>query len=141
MNIILALHVLCVFIWMGMLLSLTRLMGYHVKEDAATQRHLARIYNRMYNFIDLPAMALSLVLGLVLIACLDKKEDLTWFFVKMGFVAGLLVCDTICGRWIAVLGQGPVGGKGVKYKVLHMATGALLIGIIFTIYAFRRSCA
>lgn len=137
MNIIKALHVICVFMWVGNLLTLTRLMGYHVKEDEKTQRQMAKIYKRMYNFIGLPTMVLSILFGLVLISGLDHVRSLTWFYWKLAFVAGLIACDFICGKWVTSLNYECDMGKGVKYKILHGVAGLMFFGIIFSIYVIQ----
>lgn len=137
MDIIKALHVTCVFIWMGNLLTLTRLLGYHTNEDKHTQLQMAKVYKRMYNFISLPTMILAVVLGMFLMTQLDLKEYYGWFYWKLAFVGGLIACDTVCGRWVAALSEHSLTGKGVKYKILHGVTGLLLIGVIFSIYVLR----
>lgn len=137
MSVVKALHVICVFMWIGNLLTLTRLMGYHVKEDEKTQRQMAKIYKRMYNFIGLPTMTLSILFGMILISGLDHTRNLTWFYWKLAFVAGLIGCDIICGKWITFLNYEHETGRGVKYKILHGVVGLLFIGVIFSIYVIQ----
>lgn len=137
MIIIKALHVLCVFVWIGNLLALTRLMGYHVKEDDHTQMQMAKIYKRMYNLVELPTMVLALFLGFVLMTTLDQTGDLTWFYLKLLFVAGLVVCDIFCGRFVSELNLQPDHTRGIKYKILHGMTGLMLIGVLTSIYVMH----
>lgn len=137
MSIVKALHVICVFIWVGNLLTLTRLMGYHVKEDENTQRQMAKIYKRMYNFIGLPTMTLSILFGMILITALDHTQKLAWFYWKLVFVAGLIVCDITCGKWVTILNFETETGRGLKYKILHGVTGLMFIGVIVSIYVIR----
>ena len=129
-----ALHVLCVFVWIGNLLALTRLMGYHVKEDDRTQMQMAKIYKRMYNFVELPTMLVAIFLGFILMTRLDMTGDLTWFYFKLTFVAGLVVCDVFCGRFVGELNLQPDHTRGIKYKILHGMTGLMLIGVLASIY-------
>ena len=131
------LHIICVFVWIGNLMTLTRLMGYHVKQDEHTQMHMARIYKRMYQFVELPTMILTVTLGIILISQVDFSQNHTWFIFKMLFVSGLVVCDLICGQYISNLNLEPDLSRGIKYKVLHGMTGLCLIGVLVSIYVLK----
>lgn len=137
MAIVKVLHVLCIFIWTGNLLSLSRMMGYHVKQNEETQKNLALLYRRMYNFVGLPTMVLAIVFGGILVTTVDQDQGLLWFFEKMGFAIGLVVCDVICGQYIAGLNLGPDTSRGIQYKILHGIVGLLLIGVFVSIYLVR----
>ncbi|MFT4553630.1 MAG: putative membrane protein [Chlamydiales bacterium] len=130
MGFIKLLHLICLFTWIGNLMCLTRLMGYHAKEDAATQAHLARLYRRMYKLVSLPTMCLTILLGIVLITSLPTGPSMGWLHMKLTFALGMVVVDIICGREITRLNEGHITGRGVKYKILHGVTGLLLIGIL-----------
>jgi uncharacterized integral membrane protein (TIGR00701 family) len=137
MAIIKTFHVLCAFIWIGNLLALTRLMGYHVKEDEQTQMRMARLYRRMYNFVGLPTMMLTIVFGAFLFLEIDPDKGINWLVFKIFFVLGLVICDVVCGQFISSLNQKPETGRGIQYKILHGIAGLLLIGVIVCIYIFR----
>jgi uncharacterized integral membrane protein (TIGR00701 family) len=137
MAIIKTFHVLCAFIWIGNLLALTRLMGYHVKEDEQTQMRMARLYRRMYNFVGLPTMMLTIVFGAFLFLEIDPDKGINWLVFKIFFVLGLVICDVVCGQFISSLNQKPDTGRGIQYKILHGIAGLLLIGVIVCIYIFR----
>lgn len=139
MVIVKSLHVLFVFIWIGNLLSLTRFMGYHVKEDEKTQMRLAKLYDRMYNYVGIPTMIISITLGFLLIIQVDQKLGLFWFFHKLAFVLGLVICDVVTGHYIAKLNVNADKGKGISYKVLHGLTGLLLIGVLGSVYLLRNN--
>lgn len=138
MDIVKALHVLCVFVWIGNLLALTRLMGYHVKEDEHTQLQMAKIYRRMYNFVELPTMVLAIFLGFILTLKIDQTQNLFWFYAKLCFVVGLVLCDVFCGRFVGELNQHPDKSRGIKYKILHGMTGLMLIGVLTSIYILKK---
>lgn len=134
MAVIKTLHVLCAFIWVGNLLALTRLMGYQVKEDEHTQMRLARIYRRMYQFVGLPTMALTVIFGAILFSQINLEEGMAWLVCKIIFAVGIIVCDVICGQFISELNIKPCTGRGIQYKILHGVVGLLLIGVIVSIY-------
>lgn len=131
------LHVLFIFIWIGSLLALTRLMGYHAKQTEETQRSLGKIYRRMYLLVDLPAMVLAIFLGVVLLVLKGINLKAGWFHMKMTFTVLLVICDIYAGRQAFYLSKHLVGGKGVKYKILHGLTALFLIGVLVSIYIFK----
>lgn len=136
MTIIKALHVLCVFIWMGNLLALTRLMGYHVKQDEHTQRSMAKLYKKMYTLVGLPTLVFAILFGIIMLI-LSPTKPTVWFHVKMTFFIPLFICDIVCGRYIMQLNQKTDLSRGVKYKILHGICGLMLIGILGTIYVLK----
>lgn len=130
-------HVLFVFIWVGNLLALTRLMGYQVKLDPNAQMSMAPIYKRMYYFIGLPSMILAVSLGVVLLARIDPDKIPAWVVLMTLFSAPLIACDLITGFYITELNQKPETGRGIKYKILHGMTGLCLIAILASIYLLK----
>jgi len=133
------LHVLFVFIWVGNLLALTRLLGYHNKLDDAAQLQMGKIYRRMHLFVGLPCLALAFLFGSVLILQIDQEKGLSWFILKLIFASGLILCEFICGHFISLLTDKTDHSRGVKYKVLHGVCGLLLIGVLTSIYILKPS--
>lgn len=130
-------HVLFVFIWVGNLLALTRLMGYHVKLEQSAQMSMAPIYKRMYYFIGLPSMILAITLGIVLLANTDPDKITTWIILMTLFAAPLIALDLITGFFITELNQKPDSSRGIKYKILHGMTGLCLIALLGSIYLLK----
>lgn len=132
-------HLLFIIIWMGTLLTLTRLLGYHVKLDESTQLKVAKIYKRIYNFVDMPSMVVALTLGILLLINKSGSVEMTqgWFHMKLTFVALLAICDVTCGKWIQRLELAPDTSRGVKYKILHGLTGLFLIAVLFSVYVLH----
>lgn len=137
MSVVKFFHVLFVFIWIGGLLSLTRLMGYHCKEEDQVQRRLALLYKRMYFFVQMPSMILAVVCGLILWATTDLSYHPGWFHMKLTFASVLIVCDVISGFWVMQLQKEPDHSKGVRYKILHGITGLALMGVLFSSLVVR----
>jgi len=137
MEIVKLLHVLAVFIWIGNLLALTRLMGYHVKQEAETQKRLAAIYQRMVRFIGVPSMILAITCGVVLLGGLDLSHKPGWFHMKLTFLLGLIIADVCVMRQVSQLTESVQEGRGVRYKVLHGVVGLMLIGVLCSVYIVR----
>jgi uncharacterized membrane protein len=131
------LHVLFVFVWVGNLLSLTRLLGYHARLDEGTQLKMTSIYHRMYRFVGLPSLLLAVLFGAALMIRLDPERGLLWFITKMVFAVGLILCDLICGDFIVNLVGHLDHSNGKKYKILHGICGLLLIGVLASIYLLK----
>ena len=137
MAVVKLLHVTFVFIWVGNLLALTRLIGYHSKLDAAAQLQMGPIYNRMYKFVGLPCLGLAFLFGSILIMQLNQEKSISWFFYKLVFAAGLIICDFVCGHYISLLVDHTEKSGGLRYKILHGLCGLLLIGVLASIYLLR----
>jgi uncharacterized membrane protein len=130
-------HVLSVFIWIGNLLALTRLMGYHVKLETSAQMSMAAVYKRMYYYIGLPSMFLAVTLGVALLAHTDPDQIHSWILLMTLFAMPLIACDLITGFFIGELNQRPDTGRGIKYKILHGMTGLFLIALLGSVYLLK----
>ena len=97
-----ALHIIGVIAWMAGLLYLPRLFVYHCgaapgSEHSETLKVMER---RLLRAIMNPALAASLVFGLLLLANMGAEawaEGWTW--VKAAAVAGLLAMHMACAGW------------------------------------------
>lgn len=128
------LHVLFIFIWIGTLLTLSRLMGYLAKEPPLVQQRVAALTRRMYLLIDLPSMLIAVILGLCLLFLKDMNWKAPWLHMKLTFAFLLIVCDLITG-WKIV---GRVVDKPMGYKILHGLIGLLFIGVLIAIYILKQ---
>lgn len=152
-----AFHLISLFIWVGGLLGLSRMLGYHVKEDEATRKALSRIEKRMYYFVTVPGGVLSILTGLMLlfgvgreglgametaISYLDPRDaagqPTTWyitFHVKLALVVALLGCDFYLASQINKLAKGgPPPGKA-RYSALHGIIATILMAIVILVIA------
>lgn len=140
MSILKVFHVLCVFIWIGSLLGLSRFLGYLPREKEEVQRRFILILRRMYLYVDLPAMIAAVISGLVLFFWkgIDIKQG--WLHMKWTFSFFLIVIDIVLGRTIIGLKGKSVTGRGVKFKIIHGIVALLLIAILFCIYVIKNCC-
>jgi len=98
-----ALHIIAVVAWMAGLLYLPRLFIYHCDAPAGTaQDETFRVMERrLLRAIMNPAMVLSLVFGVILLSepsRIDWAGDI-WIYLKLAFVALLLVMHGLMARW------------------------------------------
>lgn len=130
-------HLFFVFVWIGSLLILSRLLTYFHRETPEVQTRLALIFRKMYLFVDLPSLILTVVSGLILFTLTTFGPSLGWFHMKITFVLLLIVADIFLGKEIIKLQTKPITGKEVRYKILHYIIVLFLIGTLCSIYAVR----
>ena len=97
-----ALHIIAVISWMAGLLYLPRLLVYHAAEKTGSvQSETFKVMERrLLNFIMTPAMAVSWILGLVLLIQ-GRWLDATWFQAKFVLVIVLSGMHGVMSRWVA----------------------------------------
>jgi putative membrane protein len=98
-----ALHVIGFISWFAGLFYLVRLFIYHAEagqrpepERAILQPQLELMAARLWTIITVPAMIVTFVGGLSMVAQLDVLA--TWLWVKFGLLAGLVAYTLGCGR-------------------------------------------
>jgi protoporphyrinogen IX oxidase len=129
-------HVFAVFIWVGSLLMLSRFLAYQAEESPEMQLKFGKILKRMYFAVDLPAMVVTLALGMT--SLFIKKVDFKapWLHMKLTFVFLLLLCDLYVGKRIILHSKGVAKGRR-RYKVFHGLAGLFFIGILVAIYIMK----
>jgi len=98
-----ALHIIAVVAWMAGLLYLPRLFIYHCDAPAGTAQDetFKVMERRLLRAIMNPAMGLSLVFGVILLSepgRIDWSGDI-WIYMKLAFVALLLMMHGLMARW------------------------------------------
>ncbi len=149
-------HLIGLFIYLGGLLNLSRLLGYHVREEEGVRKRLSWMEKRMYFFVTLPGLALALIFGLLLLFGVGqpgtlgdslgryfKPKDIAgsksfWyvtFHLKFVIVAALLGLDFYMGRQIVRLDQGKELPPAKHFKILHGLMAFLIIAIVILMKA------
>jgi putative membrane protein len=128
-------HIVAFIIWMGALLDLTRILGYHVAEELSVQARLSRMEFRIFFFVATPGMVLTLLMGLGLfISGGGVEQYLTggtqWFHAKLTLVLGLLGVHYFVGQKILALRAKPEKISPKAFKALHGIAALLLIGVV-----------
>lgn len=139
MNWLLVVHLLGIIFWMGGLLILSRMLGYHVKEELAVQTRLSAIEKRLYFGAVMPGLVLVLVTGIWMF--IERPELLKnpGFHMKLGLVFVGIVAQFVMQRFIGSLRDEPRKAPAGRYKALHAALGLVLIGILIAIFVVRRN--
>jgi|ERR1700722_9169337 len=131
-------HVFVVFVWIGSLLTLSRLSAYQAKEPPDIQLKFGKILRRMYLTVDLPAMLLTIGLGVTSVFVKGVDWKAPWLHMKLTFAFLLILCDLLVGRQIILHSKKPIAGSGRSYKIFHGIAGVCFIGILVAIYIMKR---
>jgi uncharacterized membrane protein len=135
MAILKLIHVLFIFVWIGTLLTIGRLMGYLAKEPPLVQERVARLARRMYLFIDFPSMIIAVTLGITSLLINEETNwKAPWLHMKLTFAFFIIVCDLFTG---AAIIRRKIG-TGNYYKILHGVTGLFFIGVLIAIYILKK---
>lgn len=98
---ILALHVIAMTAWMAGMLYLPRLYVYHADatKGSDASEMLKVMERRLLRAIINPAMIVTILLGLTLVALQPAYLQQGWLHVKLTCVALLILCHIFFARW------------------------------------------
>ena len=96
-----ALHVIAIISWMAGMLYLPRLFVYHASADKGSElsETLKIMERRLLRLIINPAMIVSWLLGLSMIAANPSMLHGGWLHVKLGCVILLQIFHAFLSRW------------------------------------------
>ena len=134
-------HVLGVIIYIGGLLTLTRVLGRAVKfETAASRDDAYRIFRRMHKLVDWGGLALLLGAGLWLVMTDPMGKSYLkqgYFHLKLTCFFALVVCDIVLTRKLfRMTGEGEQPSPTL-FRILHGIAGLALMGALFAVFVVR----
>jgi putative membrane protein len=135
MKILVAVHLLGVVLWMGGLLNLSRILGYHAIEHPTVRPRYSWLEGRLNYLVTIPGAILTVGTG-VAQAILDGADYFHaagWLHWKLLLVGAILVIHVILTRKHRRLTREPADAKIKKalFAALHGTLGLLLIGVLF----------
>ncbi len=131
---LLGFHLIGVVLWMGGLLSFSRILGYHSKELPSARPRFTFIEGRLNWLVAVPGAVLTIVFGL----WLAYQHGMAWFRVaawmhyKLALVFFVLVIHvvlTVKHHQIRRAHPAAPMSRGL-YAALHGTVGLLLIAIV-----------
>jgi len=133
-RILLALHIVGIICWMAGVLYLLRLYVYHAAEkvDVVKERFTV-MENRLYRFITLPAMTVSLILGAGLIFVSPFFLQQGWLHAKLLFVVLLVGVTHMAGKWGRELQAGTSTKSEKFFRIANEVPTVLMILIVFLV--------
>lgn len=137
---ILSVHIIFMVSWMAGLFYSVRLFIYHTEandrpemERDILQKEFTKIEHRLWNIITTPAMVLTVLAGISMIALRPWLLDLPWLHVKLSFVVLLLIYHFVCQRIMKQLKNGVFKLSSFKLRLWNEVATILLVGIVFTV--------
>lgn len=137
---ILAIHIIFVVSWMAGLFYIVRLFIYHTEanekpeaERLILQKQFEVMESKLWNIITNPAMILSLGAGLFMLYLNPLLLETDWMWVKLSFVAGLMVYHVICQNIISQLKRGKFWMTSTQLRFWNELATIFLVAIVFTV--------
>jgi putative membrane protein len=137
---VLAIHIIFVVSWMAGLFYIVRLFIYHTEanlkpepEKSILQKQFQVMESKLWNIITTPAMLLTVAAGLTMLYLNPLLLETDWMWVKLAFVAGLLVYHIICGNIITQLKRGKFWMTSTQLRFWNELATIFLVAIVFTV--------
>ncbi len=130
-----SLHLIAVISWMAGLLYLPRIFVYHSEAEHDSQKQIFKVMEkRLYNFIMMPAMLLSWILGVILIHNLGFSifSEL-WMQIKTISVIFLTYYHFTLGKFISEFALENNQKTSKFFRIYNEIPTILLIVIIFAV--------
>jgi len=131
-------HIVGLVVWMGALLDLTRILGYHVKEEFNVQQRLSAIEFRIFFFVATPGLVITAIFGILLFFAgggfANYFGSQGWFHAKLTLVIFLFAVHVLMGRNILKLKAQPQNLKPTRYKILHGTAALALVLIVILVF-------
>ena len=126
--------------WMAGLFYIVRLFIYHVEanerpelEKNVLQRQFELMQSKLWNIITTPAMVLTILAGLYMFYLNPALLQMDWMWVKLAFVAGLLIYHFICQRIIYQQKKGTSTWTSTQLRLWNELATVFLVAIVFTV--------
>ncbi len=127
-----ALHIIAVISWMAGMLYLPRLFVYHT--DAADGSEMSRTFKlmerRLLKFIMTPAMILTWIFGLTMIAANPAIMDGGWIHVKLLLVLCLSGAHGFFAVCVKKFARNENARSAKFYRILNEAPTILMVVIV-----------
>lgn len=127
-----AFHIIFMVAWFAGLFYIFRLFVYHAKyQDKPELSEAYQIMERKLLYIIMhPAMLLTILLGILLIALNPAVLSAPWFWLKILFVAGLIAYQIFAGITRRRFAKGDFFLSEKQCRLINEVPTLLLIGII-----------
>nr|MBC7613879.1 CopD family protein [Pseudopedobacter sp.] len=137
---ILALHIIFVVSWMAGLFYIVRLFIYHTEANekpepdrTILQKQFVVMESKLWNIITTPAMILAVAAGMRMLQLNPSLLETDWMWVKLAFVAGLLIYHFICQNIISQLKRGRFWMTSTQLRFWNELATIFLVAIVFTV--------
>lgn len=131
---LLTIHLLGAVLWMGGLLTFSRVLGYHSREAASVRPRYSFLEGRLNYLVTIPGAVLTIVLGVWLTWLLGMPHFrvAAWLHWKLALVVAVTVIHVVLTVKQRQVARRPPDApmKRALYAALHGTLGLLLIAIL-----------
>ena len=130
-----AFHIIAVVAWFAGLFYMPRLFVYHSSaEDKISRDRFEIMEAKLYRIIMRPAMIVSVVLGLLLLASAWQSYGAAvWMWIKLALVVGLLGYHHVCGSIIRGFAAGSEERSEKFFRIFNEVPTLFLILIVILV--------
>jgi protoporphyrinogen IX oxidase len=142
LTLLLATHVLALLLWIGSLVSITRVITAGVGEEPAVQAKLAALARRIYRTVASPWMGIATLAGVGMIAVAKGAYfHYGWFHGKLTLGLVMLALHFVLGARVrAAEAAGRTDGVAPQMRALQLGvlvTAALAVFSVIVLKALR----
>ncbi|MCI6218295.1 MAG: protoporphyrinogen oxidase HemJ [Helicobacter sp.] len=125
-------HIVAIVCWMAMLFYLPRLFVYHAENSYNSEfvRVVKLQEKRLYIYIGLPALVLTILSGAALILADPQVFAGGWLHAKLLLVILLVAYHFSCGVFIRTLGNRSCNKSGKFFRIYNEIPTLFLILIV-----------
>lgn len=134
-----ALHIIFVVTWFAGLFYMPRLFIYHIEAATKAEPDKSILTNqfkimqrRLWYGITWPSMILTLILG-VWLTFLFSAWQMSWLWIKLGLVAGLIIYHFICHKMFLELRKDRIKYSSYAMRIWNEIATIFLVGIVFVV--------
>ncbi len=129
-----ALHIIFVITWFAGLFYLPRLFVHHAMNDNPACNERFKIMERKLYRFTTPSMALTIVLGaILLVPNWDIYASFGWMYVKLFFIVLLIIYHLWCGRIVKTFASDKNTKSHVWYRWFNEAPVIALFAIVILV--------
>lgn len=130
-----ALHIIAVICWMAGMLYLPRLYVYHagVKPGSEGDLLLQTMERKLLRYIMNPAMIITFIFGLLLVAELGSKGLGGWFHVKILLVVILSAVHGLFAKWRKDFMRGENKHPARFFRFINEVPTVIMILVVFLV--------
>ncbi len=135
-----ALHIIFVVTWFAGLFYLVRLFVYHSEANEKSEpersiliKHFQLAEKRLWFGITIPSAYGTVIFGSWMLYDIFGSNIPSWMYLKLAFVAGLLIYHLLCGKILRQLKSGIVKYSSMQMRLWNEVATIFLISIVFIV--------
>lgn len=139
-NIIKSLHLIFVITWFAGLFYIPRLFVYHIEatkkpspDKEILSKQLKLMSKRLWNIITWPSSILATIFGIWLLFLDPYWLELTWMYVKLGFVVLLIIYHSMTHIYYKQLQRDEITKSSSFMRVWNEGATFILFAIVFLV--------